>query len=297
MFDRLTVRPITIGTSGLGKREGADAALADAIVASPLAQIDTSNAYAGGRSEQLLGGAIARAGGLEPGLSLFTKVDQDPVTGRFDGDRVRRSVDESITRLGVDRFPVLHLHDPYTITVAEAMAPGGAVEALVRLREEGVIDAVGIAAGPRGLVEDYVRTDAFDAVLTHNRYTLVDRTAETVLTLATERGMAVFNAAPFGGGILAGSSHRGATYGYRPASPELLAYIDRLGEVCSHWQVPVPAVALQFSLAEPRIHSTVVGVSTTERLTGLAELAATTVPAGLWDALSGLGTPPASPTD
>jgi D-threo-aldose 1-dehydrogenase len=297
MFDRSHLDRVTLGTTHLGRRESANADLADSLLASPFRQIDTSNAYAAGEGERLLGAAIARAGGLPSDKVVFTKVDQDPETGVFDGDRVRRSFEESVTRLGLDRLPLLHLHDPYTVTLSEAMAPGGAVEALVRLKDEGLVDAIGIAAGQRSLVEGYVRTDAFDAVLTHNRYSLVDRSGEEIIRLATERSMAVFNAAPFGGGILAGSDTRGATYGYQPAPPELLGFIQRLHALCAEHGADVAAVALQFSLAEPRIHSTVVGVYSHKRLEELPRLLETQLPDGLWQAIEALGPPPASTTD
>ena len=204
-----TLEKVTVGTSPLGKRPERGELLADAMLTSPYRQLDTSNNYANGESEKLLGGAIRRLGGLPADKVVFTKVDAAPVSGRFGADRVRRSFEESMTRLGLETVPLLHFHDPYMLDVAEAMAPGGPVEALIALRDEGLVGAIGIAAGKRALMEEYVRTDAFDAVLNHNRWTLVDRSADTLWNLATERRMTVFNAAPFGGGILAGSTTRG----------------------------------------------------------------------------------------
>jgi D-threo-aldose 1-dehydrogenase len=297
LFDRDSLEKITIGTSGLGKRPGADESLATALLASGFRQLDTSNNYSGGRSEALLGQAIAAAGGLPVGKVVFSKADQDPQTGAFDGDRVRRSFDETTERLGLETLPLYQLHDPYTISVAEGMAPGGPVQALIQLRDEGRIGAIGIAAGERGLVEEYVRTDAFDVVLTHNRWTIVDRTADAILNLATERGMTVFNAAPFGGGILGGSTFRGESYGYQPASAEFLAHLDRVRALCAEWSLSVAAVALAFSMREPRIHSTVVGIYSQERLDELPGLIATEIPDEFWPALDALGEPPESPTD
>lgn len=297
LFDAGALEKITIGTSGLGKRPGADEALAAALLASDFRQLDTSNNYAAGRSEQLLGEATSAAGGLPPGKVVFSKADQDPRTGAFDGDRVRRSFDETTERLGLETLPLYQLHDPYTITVSEGMAPGGPVEALTRLRDEGRIGAIGIAAGERALVEQYVRTGAFDVVLTHNRWTIVDRSADTILNLAAERGMTVFNAAPFGGGILGGSTFRGETYGYQPASDEFLAHLQRVRELCAEWSISVAAAALAFSMREPRIHTTVVGIYSRTRLDELPGLIATEIPDEFWTALDGLGEPPASPTD
>src|SRR5471032_605978 len=136
-FDRDALEKITIGTSGLGKRPGADETLAAALLASPFRQLDTSNNYSGGRSEQLLGEAIAAAGGLPAGKLVFSKADQDPATGVFDADRLRRSFDETTERLGLETLPLFQLHDPYTLTVSQGMAAGGPVEALIQLRDEG----------------------------------------------------------------------------------------------------------------------------------------------------------------
>lgn len=286
---------ITIGTSPLGKRPERGELLADAMLASPFRQIDTSNNYAAGESERLLGGAIARLGGLPAGKVVFSKVDEHPVTGVFDADRVRRSFDETRERLGLDTLPLLHFHDPYSLEVSQAMAPGGPVSALLALRDEGAIGAIGIAAGKRALMEEYVRTDAFDAVLNHNRWTLVDRSAATLWNLATERRMAVFNAAPFGGGILAGSTTRGPKYAYSEASGDLLAFIDRMQGLAAEWGIELAAAAVQFSMGDPRIHSTVVGMSSIARLESLPGLASAEIPDGFWEAFHALGTPPPSP--
>ncbi|MEU6714475.1 aldo/keto reductase [Nonomuraea sp. NPDC046802] len=280
---------VTLGTSGLG-----DEALARALVTGRFRQLDTSNMYAEGRSETVIGQALKQAGGE---VTIFSKADRDLATGVFDGDRVMRSWEETTSRLGVETLPIYHLHDPFTITVREAMAPGGAVPALVSLREQGLVDAIGIAVGGGTMVQDYIRTDAFDAVLTHNRYTLVDRRAEDILDLAAERNMIVFNAAPFGGGILSGSPRHAATYGYRPVSPEFAAHVERMRELCERWGVGLAAAALHFSLAEPRIHSTVVGISSKERLAALDALVDTVIPNGFWTDLASLGTPPPSPID
>ncbi|MGC5223516.1 aldo/keto reductase [Micromonospora sp. DT81.3] len=291
------LEPITLGASPLGKRPEIGTELGDALLTGRHHQVDTSNNYADGASERLLGAAIARLGGLPADRRIFSKVDQDPDTGVFDADRVLRSFEETKERLGLDTLPLLHFHDPYGLTVAEAMAPGGPVEALARLRDEGTVGAIGIAAGTRALMEEYVRTDAFDAVLIHNRYTLVDRTAGTVFDEATERGMAVFNAAPFGGGILAGSRTRGTKYAYTEPSPEFLAFLERLRALADESGVDLAAAALQFAMADPRVHSVVVGVSSVERLRALDGLVDAVIPEEFWAAFDALGTPPPSPAD
>ncbi|MEP6842502.1 MAG: aldo/keto reductase, partial [Pseudolysinimonas sp.] len=128
-------------------------------------------------------------------------------------------------------------------------------------------------------------------------WTIVDRTAETILRLATERNMTVFNAAPFGGGILGGSTFRGDSYGYQPASADFLSHLDRVRSLCAEWGISVAAAALAFSMREPRIHTTVVGIYSRQRLDELPGLVATEIPEGFWGALESLGEPPESPTD
>src|SRR5690606_4677199 len=105
----------------------------------PFTFIDTSNEYGGGASERRIGIAIAERGGLPAGALVATKVDPLPGTTDFSGDRVRRSVEESIERLGLDQLPLVYLHDPEKISFEEAMASDGAVAALVDLQEQGVI--------------------------------------------------------------------------------------------------------------------------------------------------------------
>jgi D-threo-aldose 1-dehydrogenase len=272
---------LTLGAGRLGQR---DQALA--LVNSSAGQIDTSNNYGAGRSESLLGEAL-RETGASP--VIYSKADADPVTGVFDGDRVKRSFEETITRLGVDRLPLYHLHDPYGMSVAEGLRT--AVPALAELRSQGLVGAIGIAAGEPALVEEYIRSDMFDAVLTHNRYTLVDRSAEPLIAAARERNMTVFNAAPFGGGILAGSARRRGEYAYRPAPPEVLAFVERLAAVCAEYETPLSAAALHFSLTAAVVDSTVVGVSDAAQVAEIEALAAQPVPDGLMEAIAALGTP------
>jgi D-threo-aldose 1-dehydrogenase len=276
---------VLLGASSLGQPGRPDPdELAEAMLRSGFPAIDTSNRYASGRSEEYLGRAIGRVG-VPAGTVVITKVDADTATGVFDGDRVRRCFEESLARLGLDRVPLLQIHDPYTITLSEAMSPRGAVPALVRLREEGAVDAIGIAAEPVELLLDYIGTGVFDAVLTHSHYTLIDRGSLVVLQAARERGMLAINAAPFGGGILAGSPDHRDTYAYRPASRETLRLVALAEQVCRRFDVPMDAAALAFSTRSEHVDATAVGVSSLARLRRLHELVTADIPAGLLDEL------------
>lgn len=300
----LRVSPVCIGTSPLasmpvlyGYEVPADRAEATilATLRSSFNFIDTSNNYGGGSAETRIGRALAVAGGLPAGFVLATKVDADPVTGDFSGERVRRSVDESLTRLGLDRVALMYLHDPeYHLTFNEAMAPGGPVRALTELREQGVLAQLGVAGGPVGLMREFVATGVFDVVLSHNRFTLVDRSAGPLLDDARELGVAFVNGAPYGGGILAKGPDAQPKYAYRPASEALVAAVREMRRACLAHGVSPTAAALQFSLREPRVAATVVGVSKPARIAEITALMTEPIPGDLWAELDSLAPGPPS---
>lgn len=274
----LTSAPLALGTSAIGGREPdvARAALLAAAEAG-LHDWDSSNNY--GRSEEFVGAALAE---LEVPIQVFTKVDPLPHSTDFSGDRVRVSVAESLARLGRDHLPLVHLHDPERMDFAEAMAPGGPVEALVALRDEGVIGHLGVAGGPVSLLERFVRTGVFEAVVTHNRFTLVDRSAESLLDLCSERGLATFNAAPFGSGALARDDGPIGTYQYQEPAPDVADAVLALRRLAREVGVPIAGLALAFSLRDPRVDVTIVGSTDPGRIAELARLARVVVPAEVW---------------
>lgn len=293
----LAVSPLCIGTAawgvsspvhGLTVPEEDAVQLTLAAFAGPVNFIDTSNNYGDGESERRLGLAVRRAGGVPDGFVIQTKLDRDPTTDSFDPNRMRRSLDESLQRLGIDRVPILHLHDPEHIGFDAAMAPGGPVEVLQALRDEGYADFIGISGGPARMLTRFVETGVFDVLITHNRATLVDRTADALLDAAATAGLGVVNAAIYGGGILASWPRTSDRYHYAPAAPALLAAIDAMGAACERHGVPLIVAALQSSLRDPRIHSTVCGLVTPAQLDETVRMAETVVPDELWDELDAL---------
>jgi D-threo-aldose 1-dehydrogenase len=235
------------------------------VLRSPIRFLDTSNSYSGGESERRIGAAVAATGGVPGDFVLATKVDRDR-NGDFSGARVRRSIEESLTRLDMQQVPLLYLHDPEHISFEAAMAPGGPVEELQRIRDEGLARYLGVAGGPVGLMRQFVDTGVFDAVLTHNRYTLVDRSAEPLIEAASAAGVAVVNAAIYGGGILAKGVAGSDRYAYSAAPQAVLRAAAAIEEACAVYGVPLPAAALRFSMRDPRITSTIIGISRPERV-------------------------------
>jgi D-threo-aldose 1-dehydrogenase len=297
----LVVPALCLGTSPLASMPGlygyevrADTAEAtiEAAISGPLTFLDTSNNYGGGTAESRIGAVLRRHGGVPPGVVLATKVDADPETGDFSGDRVRRSVEESLARLGVSSVQLMYLHDPeYHVSFEQAVAPGGPVEALVSLRDQGVLEHLGIAGGPIPLMRDFVRTDIFEVVLNHNRFTLLDRSATPLMEDAVGRGVAFVNGAPYGGGMLARGPDTQPRYAYRETAEEVRDAAGAMQRLCAEHGVPLAAAALQFSLRDPRVTSTIVGLSDPERIQATVDLATTSIPDDLWIALEDLALP------
>lgn len=296
----LRVTPVCIGGSPLGSMPhlyGHDTTVEQGVatarraLAGPINFLDTSNNYSDGESERRIGAALAEIGGLPDGFVLATKVDRDSDTGDFSGERTRRSIEESLERLGLDRFQLVYLHDPEHISFEAGVAPDGPMEALLALQRECVIDHVGVAGGPIDLMQRYIATGNFSVIITHNRYTLIDRSAEPLFDDAQRLGVAVVNGAPFGGGVLAKGPSEVRDYAYAPAHPEVMRSIEAIDAACRSQGVPIAAAALQFSTRDPQIVSTIVGASGPERIEQLLELARLPVPSALWDELAPLAAP------
>lgn len=294
---KLAVSPVCVGTSPLGNfpaqygyEVGTEQAIATMrrVFEGPFTFVDTSNEYGGGESERRIGQAMAQIGGLPRDVVLATKVDPLPGSTDFSGDRVRASVEESLERLGLDHLQLVYLHDPEKISFAEGVAPGGPLEALIGLRDQGVIDYIGVAGGPIPLMLQYLATDAFDAVISHNRFTLVDQSALPLIEDAHRRGVGFVNGAPYGGGMLVKGPDAHPNYCYAPASEATRDRVRAMERVLTAAGIPLAAAALQYSLREERIASTIVGMSAPERVEQTIELAEWPIPAEVWAELEPL---------
>lgn len=294
----LQIPRLCIGTSALGNMPEAYGYEVDesrakqtlrAIFAGPVRFVDTARNYGWGRSEALIGEVLAEIGGLPDGFLISTKLDRDAETGKFDAGQARRSLEESLKALGLDRVGILHLHDPeHAASVDEITAPGGALDELAKMKQEGLAGAIGLAAGNVDIMMPILADRDFDVLITHNRYTLVNRNAGPMIDLAQARGIAVINAAPFGSGVLAKGTAAYPRYAYQDASEDALAPVRRVEEICRRHGIPMGAAALQFSMRDPRIATTLCGISRPERLGQLAEWAGLAIADAVWDELLSL---------
>jgi D-threo-aldose 1-dehydrogenase len=290
----ITVSAVGMGGSQLGSMPelfGYEVTEKDAIglvrrvLDSPIRFLDTSNGYGGGRSEERIGRAVRDHGGLPADFVISTKVDA--LDGDYSGERARTSVRESMERLGIGRLPIVFLHDPEFHPFEVITAPGGAVDVLVELRDAGEVGHIGVAGGDTREISRYLDLGVFEAVLVHNRWTLVDRSAGPLFQRAAEEEMAVVNAAVYGGGLLTASGGNG-NYAYRPAAPAVCDAAAAMSEVCRRWGTDLATAALQFSLRDPKITATVTGFTKQSTLVRTLDAAEVELPDAFWEELESL---------
>jgi len=262
-----------------------------AFFAGPFNFLDTAASYGDGESERRIGIVLRELGALPSGFVLATKADRDLRTGIFTGAQMRRSVERSLRLLGLEQLQLVYLHDPEHISFEESMQPDGPVEVLQQCKNEGLIAHLGVAGGPIDMMIRFVETGLFEAAISHNRFTLLNREAEPLWEICTRQGIAALNAAPYGSGILAKGPGAYPRYMYGQASPELLRRARQMEEACERHGLPLAAAALQFSLREARITSTIVGMTRPERLTETLKLAQHPIPEELWAELDSIYRP------
>jgi D-threo-aldose 1-dehydrogenase len=211
----------------------------------------------------------------------------------YSADGVRRSIDASLERLGLDRIDIAYIHDPDDHWPA---AIEGAYPALHRLREEGVVRAIGAGMNQSAMLARFVRETDIDVILLAGRYTLLDQEAlDDLLPVCLERGVGVLVAGVMNSGVLA-DPRPGAAFNYMPAAPDVLARATALRAACERHGVPVKAAAMQVPLAYPAVTGLIAGVRTPAHLDEYPALMRLPIPGALWDELRATGMlPPAMP--
>lgn len=276
-------------TYGYGVDEARARATLELIFEGPATWLDTSRNYGMGRSEERVGAAIRDRGGVPEGFAISTKLDRDMETRRFDADRARQSLEESLSALGLDRVDLLHLHDPeHARDLGEIAGLGGAMETLFAMKEEGLATAIGLAMGQVRMQEAILEDWPVDAIITHNRFTLLNRNAEPLLDRCAAAGIAVINAAPYAGGVLAKGSGGTTKVTYQDADDAALAPVREIEAICAAHGVPIGAAALQFSMRDPRVTATLIGVTKPGRVEETLAWAGWTIPEAAWEALMAL---------
>ncbi|WP_105969735.1 aldo/keto reductase [Streptomyces geranii] len=266
---------------------------------------DTAPHYGLGLAERRLGQALSTRPRAE--FTVSTKVGrrlepaQDggddlangfavPATLRrvwdFSADGVRRSLEASLERLGLDRVDVVYLHDPDD-HAEQAFHEG--YPALEKLRSEGVIGAIGAGMNQTEMLTRFVRDTDVDVVLCAGRYTLLDQSALTdLLPAAVERGVSVVIGGAYNSGLLA-DPRPGATYNYADAPDDLLQRALRIRETAERHGITLRAAALAFCAAHPAVASVLVGARSVAEVQDAAAQFATPIPDAFWQELRDTG--------
>lgn len=304
----MTTTELGIGVAQFGNlyRETTDAASSETVDAAWEAGIryfDTAPHYGLGLSERRLGAALrdrprddyvvsTKAGRLlVPNPGGEHEQDSDfvvpAVTRRewdLSRDGIRRSLDESLERLGLDRVDILYLHDP---DEHEERALSEALPAMIELRDEGVVRAVGAGMNQSAMLARFARELDIDVVMLAGRYTLLEQGAlDDLLPAAQDNGVAVVAAAVYNSGLLATPRIQpGSHYNYAAVPPELVVRVNAIADVCDDFGVSVPAAAVAFPLRHPAVASVAIGTRTAGHVADAVARYETSIPEEFWTVL------------
>ncbi len=305
----VSVTELGFGGASLGNlHKKTDEAVGQAAVAAAYAggirYFDTAPHYGLGLSERRLGRALAGLPRQEYVVS--TKVGRaldlnprptgsDLVAGGFDvpddlvrrwdfsADGVRRSLEESRERLGLDDIDIVYVHDP-DHHVDQAIAE--AIPALTELRGRGVIGAVGVGMNQWQAPLRIVRETDIDVVMLAGRWTLLDRTGQQLLDACAARGVSVVASAPFNSGLLARPRPSAdAMFDYQQPPHDLLRRANVLADICGRWGVTLSDAAVQFPLHHPAVAAVVAGLRSPAQVAQLIAGHNTAVPPAAWSEL------------
>src|SRR6266545_3062995 len=241
---------------------------------------DTAPLYGYGLSERRTGRALAKR-----------PRDEFVVAPRFDFSyaAVRKSLDESLARLDMDRVDVLHIHDPDD-HFDEALA--GTYRALVELRAAGTIGAISAGMNQAPMLARFVREagePGFDCFMLAGRYTLLDQSGlDKLLPLCAERGIGVMAAGVYNSGLLGNPTPK-SHYDYAAPPQPLLDKALAIRDVCERHGVPLRAAAIQFPLGHPAVTTVVIGARSPEQLDDNVEMFEHPIPEALWADLKSKG--------
>ncbi|MDZ4765150.1 MAG: aldo/keto reductase [Chloroflexota bacterium] len=246
---------------------------------------DTAPAYGGTLSETRVGAALSAF--PRTTFTLATKAgvnrsEMDESSFDFSTDGILRSVEASLKRLRVDQIDIVHLHDPDQHFRA---ALDTAYPALHRLREQGVIGAIGAGMNQWEMLHAFTDHADFDCFLLAGRYTLLEQDALPLLETCQRRGIGLFLGGIYNGGILATGAVPGAKHNYRDAPPDIMARVRQIEQVCQRHQIPLRAAALHFAAAHPAVTAVIVGLRSMGEVDDAIAALHTTVPPDFWRAL------------
>lgn len=218
-----------------------------------------------------------------------------PFTCHFDYsyDGTMRAFEDSLQRLALERIDIAFIHDCDVFThgvegqrLAFKAAMDGCYKALVQLRNQGVVKAIGVGVNEWQVCHAALEQGDFDCFLLAGRYTLLEQDAlDEFLPLCEKRGAAVVIGGGLNSGILATGAVSGAKYDYAPAPESIMDKVRKIEAVCTEYRVPLAAAAMQFLLAHPAVASHVPGTRTVQQMDRNLAWASHPIPGEFWQDL------------
>lgn len=213
----------------------------------------------------------------------FAVVDDRVRVRDYSREGVLSSIESSLGRMGLDRIDVVYVHDPednMDAAVAEA------IPALIELRDQRVIGAVGVGMNYVEPLRRFVAETDVDVLMVAGRWTLVDHSAEPLLSECVDANVAVVAAAPFNSGLLARSEPPDdAMFDYVQAPADVLETARACARACAARGTELPAAAIRFPLRHPAVVSVVAGLRTPEQVELSISWMSTEIDEKLWDEL------------
>ncbi len=283
----IEVNRLAMGGAGLGGifeqvKETEGVAAVERALELGIRWLDTSPFYK--ESERRMG--IALRGVPREQYVLSTKAGTHPEWfQQYSAEAFHRSIDNSLTLLGTDFLDICLIHDPLPHHIDEVLGPGGGLEALLELKRQGVIHAIGIGVRNHASLRRAMDTGVMDVALTFSDYTPMRQTALTLCDYAQSRGTALVNGAPLAMGLLSGRApDTVGTPTWKPPQGEISAAKAVL-KWCEQRGISVLALALQFSIRQERFTSTLIGASSPAEVDQCFEAAVEPLPDTVWTEL------------
>ena len=250
---------------------------------------DTAALYGRSLSESLLGEALRQRPAAKDRLIITTKAGRSHDGYDFSFGGLQRSVYASLERMGLQRLPVVYIHDAMGQPMDFVLSQQGALGALRHLQQQGIIEHIGTASNDPATNLGYIKTGEFDCAVMADSWSLINRIAERELfTAAAEHDVGLIAATPLERGLLVTGPQANTRYLNRHFSQACLTHVARIQQLCADYAVPMLAVALQFCARHPQVASTIPGARVPSEAQSSLAAANLPIPEQLWDDLQPL---------
>lgn len=250
---------------------------------------DTAVLYNRSLSETMIGEALRQRPEAKDKLTVTTKAGRwfDHYDFRFDA--IIRSVELSLERMGLDRLPIVYIHDAMGQPLDEVVSDEGALGALRQLQAQGIIKHVGVACNNPQTNLEYIKTGEFDAAVIADCWSLINHiAAREILAEAAKHDVGLVGATPLERSLLVTGPREGTKYLNRVFPQECLDHVSKIQRLCARYDVPMLAVALQWCTRHPQVASVIPGARIPEEAESCLAAAELEIPDELWDDLNPL---------